>query len=87
MDNQSEKKMAEDFVSIQKTFFKDVLKDYVAPFKSVWLFLSIPLELVRHFIINMTMSEDEHEQYHSAKFDAEVKEMIYSSTYKNEDEL
>lgn len=84
MDNQSEKKMAEDFVSIQKTFFKDVLKDYVAPFKSVWLFLSIPLELVRHFIINMSMDEEEHLMYNDMKYKNEIKDLMKKSTSEKE---
>ena len=87
MDNKLDKKVCDDLMGIQKSFFGDVLNSYFAPFKAVWLFVSIPLELVRHFIINMAMSEDEHEQYHSAKFESEIKEMAGSKIWKDVDEL
>ncbi len=68
-------KMTKDFLSNQKEFFVGVVKDYFAPVKTIFLFLSIPFELVRHFFISMAMDETEHERYHQMKFDDEVVEL------------
>ena len=77
-------KMAKDFGSIQKTFFTGVLMDYFKPIKTIFLFVSIPFELVRHFVINMSMDEAEHERYHQMKLDDEAKELMKNSTFEND---
>lgn len=71
--------MTKDFGSIQKDFFLGVLKNYFSPLKALFLFLSIPLDLVRHFVISMMMDESEHERYNQMKFDDEVQE-LYADT-------
>ena len=60
-----------DFIKIQKDFFGDVGKMYLAPFKAIVAFFGVLFYLPKQMIICAMMDSDEYQKLQDLKFKEE----------------
>lgn len=78
-------KTMKDFFTIQKDFYKEVLKDYFRPLLVVFAFFGVFYEMFKQMFISLVMSEEDYEKYQQVKASEEVDSMLAAELKKKED--